>query len=148
MRKTMRILGLDYGSKRIGVALSDELGLTGQALTTITWKNRSQVLDALEALVRSHDVDKIVIGYPLRLDGTRGIQCEKVDRFVLLLESRLSLPVIKWDETLSSRTAEDILIQSGMRREKRRKIIDKMAAGMILQGYLNTLHSSNPQYNV
>jgi putative Holliday junction resolvase len=139
----MRILGLDYGSKRIGVALCDELGLTGQGLTTIVWKNQNQVVRALEVLVSSYGVEKIVIGYPLRLDGTEGIQCEKVNRFARLLEARLSLPVIKWDETLSSQTAEDILIQSRMRREKRKQIVDKMAAGIILQGYLNSLHSSS-----
>jgi putative Holliday junction resolvase len=139
----MRILGLDYGSKRIGVALCDELGLTGQGLTTIVWKNRNQVLNALADLVRNHDVEKIVIGYPIRLDGTEGIQCEKVSRFARLLEDRLSITVIKWDETLSSRTAEDILVQSGVRREKRKKIVDKMAAGIILQGYLNSLYPSN-----
>lgn len=140
----MRILGLDYGSKRIGVALCDELGLTGQGLTTIAWKNRNQVLEVLADLVRVYDVEKIVIGYPLRLDGTEGIQCEKVNRFARLLEVKLSIPVIKWDETLSSQTAEEILIQLGMRREKRKKIVDKMAAGIILQGYLNSLRSSNP----
>jgi putative Holliday junction resolvase len=141
--RKMRILGLDYGSKRIGVALCDELGLTGQGLTTIVCKNRNQVLDALADLVRNHDVEKIVIGYPLRLDGTEGIQCEKVNRFVRSLEARLSIPVIKWDETLSSRTAEDILIQSGVRRDRRKKIVDKMAAGIILQDYLNSLHPSD-----
>lgn len=140
----MRILGLDYGSKRIGVALCDELGLTGQALTTIIWKNRNQVLDDLAGLVRNHEVEKIVIGYPRRLDGTEGIQCEKVSRFVRLLEARLLIPVIKWDETLSSRTAEDILIHSGVRHDRRKKIIDQMAAGIILQSYLNSLRSSNP----
>ena len=139
----MRILGLDYGTKRIGVALCDELGLTGQGLTTIVWKNRNQVLNALEVLVRNHGVEKIVIGYPLRLDGTEGIQCEKVNRFARLLEARLSIPVIKWDETLSTQTAEEILIQSRMRREKRKKIVDKLAAGIILQGYLNSLHPSS-----
>jgi putative Holliday junction resolvase len=143
VEREMRILGLDYGSKRIGVALCDELGLTGQGLTTIIWKNRDQVLDVVAGLVRNHGVEKIVIGYPLRLDGTEGIQCEKVSRFAKLLESRLCIPVIKWDETLSSRTAEDMLIQSGMRREKRKKVVDKMAAGIILQSYLNSLHSSD-----
>jgi putative Holliday junction resolvase len=139
MGNKMRILGLDYGTKRIGVALCDELGLTGQSLTTIVWKNRDQVLAAIEGLVKNHAVEKIVIGYPLRLDGSEGIQCEKISRFARLLEVRLSIPVIKWDETLSSRTAEDILIEAGMRRQKRKKIIDKMAAGMILQGYLDAL---------
>lgn len=142
----MRILGLDYGSKRVGVALCDELGLTGQGLTTIQWKNRVQVLDAVETLVKDHGVEKIVIGYPLRLDGTEGIQCEKVNRFARLLEARLSIPVIKWDETLSSRTAEDILMQSRMRRNKRKKIIDKLAASIILQGYLDSLPPPHRQY--
>jgi putative Holliday junction resolvase len=142
----MRILGLDYGSKRIGVALCDELGLTGQGLTTIMWKNRIQVLDALEILVKDYGVEKIVIGYPLRLDGTEGIQCEKVNRFARLLEVRLSIPVIKWDETLSSQTAEDILIQSQMRRKKRKQIIDKLAASIILQGYLDSLHPARHHY--
>jgi putative Holliday junction resolvase len=142
--KSMRILGLDYGEKRIGVALSDELGLTGQGLTTIVRKNRDQVLHAIGALVQSNGVEKIVIGYPLRLDGNRGIQCEKIDRFVRLLESGLSIPIIKWDETLSTRTAEDILIQSGVRREKRKQIVDKMAAGLILQSYLDSIHSRVP----
>jgi putative Holliday junction resolvase len=135
-------MGLDYGTKRIGVALCDELGMTGQSLTTIFRKNREQVLAAIEDLVKNHGVEKIVIGYPLRLDGSEGIQCEKVSRFARLLEARLSIPVIKWDETLSSRTAEDILIEAGMRREKRKKIVDKMAAGIILQGYLNSLTPS------
>lgn len=140
MEARMRILGLDFGSKRIGVALCDELGLTGQGLDTILWKNRDQVLNALETLVKNHGVERIVIGYPLRLDGTEGIQCEKVTRFARLLETKFSIPVIKWDETLSSRTAEDILIQSGMRTEKRKKVIDKLAASIILQGYLDSLH--------
>jgi len=139
----MRILGLDYGTKRIGVALCDELGLTGQGLTTIAWKNQNQVLNALGVLVRNHGVEKIVIGYPLRLDGTEGIQCEKVNSFARLLEARFSIPVIKWDETLSTQAAEEILIQSRMRREKRKKIVDKLAAGIILQGYLDSLHPSN-----
>lgn len=139
MGNKMRVLGLDYGTKRIGVALCDELGLTGQSLTTIVWKNRDQVLAAIEGLVKNHSVERIVIGYPLRLDGSEGIQCEKISRFARLLEVRLSIPVIKWDETLSSRTAEDILIEAGMRRQKRKKVIDKMAAGMILQGYLDSL---------
>lgn len=142
-KREMRILGLDFGSKRIGVALCDELGLTGQGLTTIVWKNRDQVLDTLEGLVRNYNVEKIVIGYPVRLDGTEGIECEKVNRFARLLEIRLSIPVIRWDETLSSRTAEDILIESRVRREKRKKIVDKIAAAILLQSYLDSFRSSN-----
>lgn len=139
----MRILGLDYGSKRIGVALSDELGITGQAIAVIVRKNRNQVINDLGMLIRSHGVEKIVIGYPLRSDGSRGEQCEKVDRFARLLEIRFSLPVIKWDETLSSRTAQDILDESGVRRQKQKHIIDKVAAGIILRDYLNSLDATH-----
>jgi putative Holliday junction resolvase len=135
----MRILGLDYGSKRIGVAISDELGMTGQPLVTIERKNRQQDMEAVEKLIKTYAVEKIVVGYPVRLDGTEGIQCEKVNHFVHLLEARFSIAVIKWDETLSTRTADDILIQSHVRREKRRKIVDQLAAGIILQGYLDSL---------
>ncbi len=133
----MRILGLDYGSKRIGVAVCDELGFTAQGLTTITRKNRSRDLDAIGALVRSYGVEKIVIGYPLRLDGTEGIQCEKVNRFASRLESSFALPVVKWDETLTTAKADDILMEAGMRRKKRKDVIDRLAACLILQDYLN-----------
>jgi putative Holliday junction resolvase len=135
----MRILGLDYGSKRIGVALCDELGITAQGLTTITRKNRTADLEAITELVRTHRVEKIVIGYPVRLDGSEGIQCEKVNRFIRLLEEACSIPVIRYDETLSTQHAQDILSQANVRGARRRKIIDKLAACLILQGYLDSL---------
>lgn len=121
------------------MAISDELGMTGQPLVTIERKNRKQDMEAIEKLIKTYDVEKIVVGYPVRLDGTEGIQCEKVNHFVHLLEARFSIAAIKWDETLSTRTADDILIQSHVRREKRRKIVDQLAAGIILQGYLDSL---------
>ena len=135
----MRIMGLDYGSKRIGVAISDELGMTGQPLVTVERKNRQRDMEAIEKLIKTYDVEKIVVGYPVRLDGTEGIQCEKVNHFMGLLEARFCLPVIKWDETLSSRTAEDILREFSMCRKKRKQTVDKLAAGIILQGYLDSL---------
>ena len=105
----MRIMGLDYGSRRIGVALSDELGLTAQPLATVERRNREDDMEAIARLVGAHGVEKIVVGYPVRLDGTEGIQCDKVNRFARRLEARFGLPVVKWDETLSTRTAEEIL---------------------------------------
>jgi putative Holliday junction resolvase len=134
----MRILGLDYGSKRIGVAVCDELGITAQGLATITRKNRRQDLEEIARFIRAYVVEKIVIGYPIKLDGTEGIQCEKINKFARLLESTFSLPVIKWDETLTTKEAEEILIRSNMRRERRKSVIDKLAAGLILQGYLDS----------
>jgi putative holliday junction resolvase len=133
----MRILGLDYGSRRIGVALCDELGMTAQGIATINRKNRETDFGAIADLVRRHGVKRIVVGYPLRLDGSEGIQCEKINRFIRRLENFLSLPVIRWDETLSTKEAEELLRERGVRREKRREVVDRVAACFILQGYLN-----------
>ena len=134
----MRILGLDYGEKRIGVAICDELGMTAQGLPTIIRKSKKHDLDILGNLIKSYNVEKIVIGYPVRLDGSEGIQCEKVNRFSVLLDKTFSLPVIKWPETLSTKEAEEILINSGVRWQKRKKMVDKLAACLILQNYLDS----------
>jgi putative Holliday junction resolvase len=141
----MRILGLDYGSKRIGVAVCDELGMTAQGLATITRKNRRQTLEEIAGFIRTYNAEKIVIGYPIRLNGTEGIQCEKINRFASLLESSFSLPVIKWDETLSTKEAEEILIRTNIARKKRRNIVDKLAASLILQGYLDAQERRNKE---
>jgi putative Holliday junction resolvase len=143
----MRILGLDYGSKRIGVAICDELGITVRGLATITRKNRRQDLEEIERFIGTYAVEKIVIGYPIKLDGTEGIQCEKISKFARLLEFTFSLPVIKWDETLTTKEAEEILILSNMRRERRKSEIDKLAACLILQGYLDSQGSYEKEKN-
>ena len=134
----MRILCLDYGEKRIGAAICDELGMTAQGLPTIIRKNKKHDLDILGNMIKSYNVEKIVIGYPVRLDGSEGIQCEKVNRFSVLLDKTFSLPVIKWPETLSTKEAEEILINSGVRWQKRKKMVDKLAACLILQNYLDS----------
>ncbi len=139
----MRILCLDYGSKRIGVAVCDELGMTAQGLATITRKNRRQTLEDIAGFIRTYNVEKIVIGYPIRLDGSEGIQCEKISNFASILESAFSLPVIKWDEALSTKEAEEILIRANIARRKRRNIVDKLAASLILQGYLDDQERRN-----
>jgi putative Holliday junction resolvase len=136
---TVRILGIDYGSRRIGVAVCDELGMTAQGATTINRKNREADLDAIADLVRRYDIKRIVIGYPLRLNGSEGIQCEKINRFCRRLEARLSLPIIRRDETLSTKEAEEILRQTGVHPKKRKGIVDRVAASIILQGYLDAL---------
>jgi putative Holliday junction resolvase len=135
----LRILGLDYGDRRIGVAICDELGITAQGAATINRKNRDADLGAIADLVRRHEIERIVIGYPLRLDGSEGIQCEKINRFCRRLEARLSLPVIRRDETLSTKEAEEILRRIGSRQKKRKGIVDRIAASIILQGYLDSL---------
>ena len=133
----MRVLGLDYGEKRIGVAVCDELGMTAQGLGVIARKNKQRDLEAIAHYVQLYGVEKIVIGYPLRLDGTVGIQCEKVDRFIRALASLFPVPIIRWDETLTTRDAEEILRIANVREKKRKALVDKIAAGMILQGYLD-----------
>ena len=134
----MRILGLDYGDKKIGVAVCDELGMTAQGLAVIERKSRKRDLEAIDYYVRTYGVEKIVMGYPLRLDGTPGIQCEKVDRFIRSMEAVLPVPVIRWDETLTTKDAEEILKTAHVRAKKRKAVIDKIAAGMILQRYLDS----------
>ena len=137
----MRILGFDYGSKRVGVAICDELGITAQTLAVITRKNRKQDMETIAGFIEKYSVEKIVVGYPLMLDGTEGIQCEKVNRFIAVLEATFSLPVIRWDETLTTKEAEEILNRAKVPRKKMKSVVDKLTAGLILQGYLNSLNS-------
>ncbi|MEN6358956.1 MAG: Holliday junction resolvase RuvX [Smithella sp.] len=139
----MRILGLDYGEKRIGVAVSDELGLTAQGLPTLIRKTKKHDLEILGHWIQNYSVEKIVIGYPLRLDGSEGIQCEKVNRFAGLLDETFLLPVMKWPETLSTKEAEEILISSGVRWQKRKDKVDRLAACLILQNYLDCAGKSS-----
>ena len=135
----MRVLGLDYGNRRIGVAVCDELGMTAQGVGTIVRKNRDADLAAIAELIRRYGIERIVVGYPIRLDGSEGIQCEKVNRFIRRLQARLSIPIIRRDETLSTKEAEELLRETGVRREKKRGVVDRLAAGIILQGYLDAL---------
>jgi len=135
----MRVLGLDYGERRIGVAICDELGMTARGVATVVRKNRDADLAAIAGFVERFGVEKIVIGYPLRLDGSEGIQCDKVNRFARRLEARLSMPVICRDETFSTKEAEELLRETGVRREKQRAVVDRLAACIILQGYLDAL---------
>ena len=133
----MRVLGLDYGEKRIGVAICDELGMTARGIATIARKYWKRDIEQIAGLVREYDARKIVVGYPVRLDGTEGIQCEKVNRFIDVLEAGVSVPVVKWDEALSTKEAESLLIEADMNRRKRKEVVDKLAAAIILQDYLD-----------
>jgi len=141
----MRILGIDYGSKRLGLSVCDELGITAQGLTTVVRRDMTRDLERIAHYINEYGVEKIVVGYPVRLDGTEGIQCEKVDRFTERLEVRFGLPVIKWDESLSTKEAERILIEADMSRKKRKKVVDKLAASIILQDYLDNASRTEKQ---
>ena len=138
----MIVLGLDYGEKRIGVAICDELGITARGVATIASKYWKKDIEQIEILVRKYNVEKIVIGYPVRLDGTEGIQCEKVNMFADALETGVSVPVEKWNEALSTKEAEGLLREADVNPRKRRAVVDRMAAAIILQDYLD--HNPSP----
>jgi putative Holliday junction resolvase len=137
----MRILCLDYGEKRIGVAVCDELGMTARGIATIARKYWKRDVEQIAALVREYDAQRIVIGYPVRLDGSEGIQCEKVNGFIDALEANVCVPVVKWNEALSTKEAEGLLREVDLNRRKRGAVVDRIAAAIILQDYLD--HNPN-----
>lgn len=139
-REYMRVMGLDYGSRTVGVAVCDPLGLTAQALETITRDEENKLrptLRRIEALIAEYKIETIVLGYPKNMDDSIGERAQKTEEFKRMLEKRTGLEVILWDERLTTVAANEILIESGVRREDRKKVIDKIAAGLILQGYLD-----------
>jgi putative Holliday junction resolvase len=131
----MRILGLDIGDKRIGVAVSDGLGLTAQGLTTV---QRENCIDALRDLIKEYEVESIVVGIPKMLNGSIGIQSEKVLQYADELRKALSVPISLWDERLSTVSAEKVLVEANMSRKKRKGVRDKVSAVLILQNYLDS----------
>ena len=140
----MRVIGLDYGSKTVGVASSDELMLTAQPLTTIHRDRPTklrQTLAQIEQIIEQYDVDRIVVGWPKKLDNEEGERCEKTKEFGDMLENRTGLEIIYQDERLTTAQADGVLEQGGIRKDKRKQYIDKMAASLILQNYLDTLVS-------
>ena len=137
-----RYLGLDYGSRTVGVALSDPLLLTAQAVETVTRKEENKLrktLARIEELVKEYQVTDLVLGLPKNMNNTEGERVEHVMEFKEKLEKRLSLPVHMWDERLTTVAAERVLIETGVRRENRKSFIDQIAAVYILQGYLDYL---------
>lgn len=138
----MRIMGLDYGTKTVGVAISDALGLTAQGIETITRKEENKLRRTcarIEELIKEYKVEKIVLGFPKHMNNDIGERAEKSLEFKEILERRTGLEVIMWDERLTTISAERTLMESGVRRENRKKYIDKIAAVFILQGYLDSM---------
>ena len=139
----MRIMGLDYGSKTVGVAVSDLLGMTAQPVETITRKDENKLRKTcarIEELIREYDVTKIVLGLPKHMNDDIGDRAEKSIAFGEMLKRRTGLEVIMWDERLTTVEAEQTLIECNVRREDRKKYIDQVAAVFILQGYLDSVH--------
>jgi len=132
-----RVLALDVGSKRIGVAVSDPLGITAQGLDTIQRQNKRQDWEALGSVLTKYDVGEIVVGLPLRLTGAEGTQSEKMRQFAEALKAQFNLPVHLWDERWTSTEANRLLRETNLSIEKRGKAVDRMAATLILQSWLD-----------
>ena len=139
----MRIMGLDYGSRTVGVAVSDPLGITAQAVETICRKDENKLRKTcarIEELVAEYEVEKIVLGLPKHMNNDIGDRAEKSMQFGEMIGRRTGLEVVMWDERLTTVSAERTLIENKVRREDRKKYIDKIAAVFILQGYLDSAH--------
>jgi putative Holliday junction resolvase len=136
-----RILALDPGTKRIGVALSDELGWTAQPLETFARRSLKADVAHVKDLVERHGVRRVLVGLPIRLDGRLGPEAQGVQQFMAELERALPVPVTGWDERLTSKSAEQLLIQANVSRRKRKGTVDRVAAAILLQSYLER-HSS------
>ena len=130
------MLGLDVGARRIGVAVSDPLGITAQGLETIQRQNKRTDLAALEKVIQAYSVVEIVVGYPLRMSGAEGTQSAKMDLFAEDLRKRFKLPVHLWDERLSSAQANRLLRETDMSIKRRGQVVDQMAAVLILQNWM------------
>lgn len=141
----MRIIGLDFGSKTVGVAMSDELLLTAQGVEIVRRKSPTklrQTLARIEEIIAEYgNVEKIVLGYPKNMNSTEGDRCEKTLAFKEMLEKRTGLPVVLWDERLTTVAADQVMMESGVRRENRKQYVDELAAQFILQGYLDYLRN-------
>jgi putative pre-16S rRNA nuclease len=131
-----RVLGLDVGARRIGVAITDPLGITAQGLDTLHRKNKKYDLQFLNRLIRGYNVREIVVGLPLRMSGAEGIQAEKIHAFADDLRKHFKLPVHLWDERLTSAEANRLLRGTDLSIEKRGQAVDRMAAILILQGWM------------
>lgn len=136
----MRIMGLDYGSRTVGVALSDELLLTAQGLEIVrrdTEKRLRRTLARIAEIASAYGVTQIVLGYPRLMDGSEGERCEKTREFQTLLEKRTGLPVELWDERLTTVAADRAMDEAGLSAEKKKQHVDRIAAELILQGFLD-----------
>ena len=138
----MRVLGLDYGSKTVGVAVSDPLGLTAQGVETVWRKQENKLrrtLARIEEIISEYQITEIVLGYPKNMNNTVGERAEKSLEFKEMLERRTGLEVIMWDERLTTVEANRTLMEASVRRENRKQYLDQLAAVFILQGYLDSL---------
>ena len=145
----MRIMGLDFGSVTCGVAISDSLLITAQAIEVIRRKQENklrQTLARIEELISEYEIGLIVLGYPKNMNNTEGERVEKSKEFAQMLNKRTGLKVVMWDERLTTVAAHNALIEGNVRRENRAKVVDKIAAVFILQGYLNSISNNKDKF--
>jgi putative holliday junction resolvase len=131
-------MGLDVGTRTVGIAVSDALGLTAQGVTTLRRQNLKTDLAALAALAQEHEVERLVIGLPLNMDGSEGPRAEASRAFGKMAEEKLGLPVEYWDERLTTVAAQRVLLEADLSRQKRKEVVDQVAASLILQGWLDS----------
>jgi len=141
----MRIMGIDIGSRTMGVAISDELGMTAQGLKTIKRRSMEEDLKEISLIIAQFKIGKIVVGLPKNMDGTIGKQAEVIFQWIKAAKEKIYLPVVTWDERLSTVEASKILLEADLSRKKRKGVIDKLAAVLILQGYLNQSRKQNDE---
>ncbi|RAK06695.1 putative Holliday junction resolvase [Halanaerobium saccharolyticum] len=134
----MRILALDYGNKRVGVAVSDALGWTAQPLATLEMHGHQELLAEIKEYIDKYEVEEIVVGMPYNMDGTMGKRAEITQAFINFLRNNLELPIQIQDERLTTSQAKNILLEADVSRKGRKKVIDKLAASLILQSYLDS----------
>jgi putative Holliday junction resolvase len=134
----MRILGIDHGTKRIGIAISDELGVIAQPLEFILAEPFAKFLERLKEIIRDKQVEQLVVGMPRNMDGSYGPAALKVREFVAVLKESVAMPITLWDERLTSAQANRFLVQANVRREKRKEKVDQTAAAILLQSYLDS----------
>lgn len=137
----MRILAIDYGQKRVGVAVSDPLGITAQGLPTIEGASSKALVQAIASLVSEWQVREVVVGFPVNMDGSLGPKALETGQFIERLKAVLSVPVTRWDERLTSREAGRLMIEEGLSRQKQRQQSDRIAATLILQNFLEARRS-------
>jgi putative Holliday junction resolvase len=142
-KKKMRTMGLDVGSHTIGIAISDELGMTAQGLKTIRRKSMEEDFTEIKMIISKFDIEKVVVGLPKNMNGTLGKGAEAVFQWIEAFKARINLPVVTWDERLTTVEASKILLEADLSRKKRKKVIDKVAAVLILQGYLDHSRKRN-----
>lgn len=140
----MRIMGIDFGDSRIGIAMSDPLGWTAQGMETINWKGSfSKPVERIGQIVREYKVEKVVIGFPRNMNGTVGPRGERTLEFIEALAGEINIDIIKWDERLTTVAANRLMHETGVKTSKKKGIVDQIAAVYILQGYLDSAASKS-----